>query len=102
MVSPIYQEIIRQRLIAERKIAGYSQQELADQIQELQSKIAKIESGNRMPDVEIIGKLAEFYGISTDWLFGLGQKRPAEPEAKRATPSASKVNNSTIQIQQHM
>ena len=98
----MYQEIIRQRLIAERKAAGYSQQEVADHIHELRSKIAKIETGSRAPDVEIIGKLAEFYGISADWLFGLGQKRPTEPEAKRATPSASKVNNSTIQIQQHM
>jgi len=70
----MYQEIIRQRLIAERKEAGYSQQALANQIKEHQSKIAKIELGERMPDVETIGKLAEFYGISIDWLFGLGQK----------------------------
>ena len=94
----MYQEIVRQRLIAERKTAGYSQQELADQIQELRSKIAKIEAGSRAPDVEIIGKLAEFYGISADWLFGLGQKRPTEPVKK----NAGKVNNSIVQIQQHI
>ena len=76
----MYQDIIRKRLIAERQEAGLSQQALADQIKEQQSKIAKIELGTRMPDVEIIGKLAELYGISVDWLFGLGQKRPNEPK----------------------
>jgi len=79
----MFQEIIRKRLIAERKTAGYSQQEIAEHIQELRSKIAKIEAGIQTPDVETIGKLAEFYGISTDWLFGLGQKRPQEQPVRR-------------------
>ena len=72
----MYSEIVRKRLMEERKIAGYSQRELAEKIKEPQSKLAKIELGTQAPDAETIGKLAEFYSVSTDWLFGLGQKRP--------------------------
>jgi len=94
----MYQEIIQKRLIAERKAAGYSQQALADEIQELQSKIAKIESGARAPDVETLGKLAEFYGISIDWLFGLGQKRPTETTSKRGN---TEIRGNSMTISQH-
>lgn len=70
----MYSIFIKERLIEERKSAGYSQQQLADLTGIRNSLIAKIEVGSRKPDVETVGKLAEFYGISTDWLFGLGQK----------------------------
>ena len=96
----MYHELVRQRLTAERKAAGYSQQQLADEIQELRSKIAKIENGSRAPDVDIVGKLAEFYGISTDWLYGLGQKRPNEPPPKQ--PSRNPGQTQSISISQHM
>ena len=71
----VYAEIIRKRLVEERKKAGYTQRDIADKIKEPPSKIAKIETGFQSPDAETIGKLAEFYNVSTDWLFGLGQKR---------------------------
>ena len=70
----MYSEIVRLRLIEERKSAGYSQQQLADATGLRNTLIAKIEIGQRKPDAETIGILADFYGISVDWLFGLGQK----------------------------
>lgn len=70
----MYCEIIRQRLVEERKNAGYTQRQIANELNEPRSKIAKIELGQQTPDPETIGKLASFYEISVDWLFGLGQK----------------------------
>jgi len=92
----MYHDLIIQRLIAERKAAGYSQKQLALEIGETQSKIAKIEVGLRTIDADMIGKLAEFYGISTDWLFGLGQKRPNEPPPKQPTQRPGQTQNISI------
>ena len=69
----MYSEIIRLRLIEERKTAGYTQEDIANKIGEPRNKIAKIECGLRTPDVETVGKLANFYGIPTDYFYGLGQ-----------------------------
>lgn len=70
----MYSDIIRMRLAEERKNAGYTQQQLAELTGIDDSLIAKTEVGKRKPDTEMIGKLAEFFGISTDYLFGLGPK----------------------------
>ena len=70
----MYGDIVRKRLIEERKNAGYTQLDLAEKLNISPSKIAKIETGTQIPDVETIGRIAELYGISVSWLFGLGQK----------------------------
>ena len=67
----MFEEIIRTRLTECRVKAGYSQQKLADLTGLDDSLIAKIEVGLRKSDVNTIGLLAEFYGVSIDWLFGL-------------------------------
>lgn len=74
----MYSEIIRLRLKEERSNAGYTQQQLSELTGLDDSLIAKIEVGKRKPDVETVGKLASFYGISTDYLYGLGQKNPKQ------------------------
>lgn len=77
----MYKEIIQQKLIRAREEIGYTQREVAERIQETQSKIAKIELGIQMPDVETIGKLAELYEVTFNWLFGTGKKRYDEKES---------------------
>ena len=74
----MYNEIIKLRLIDERKKSGFSQQEVANQTGINDSVIAKIEVGNRKVDVETIGTLATFYNVTTDWLFGIGPRTPYE------------------------
>lgn len=74
----MYQEIIRQKLINARNEIGYTQREVAEKIQEPPSKIAKIETGSQQPDVETLGKLAELYEVSFDWIFGVGKRRNTE------------------------
>jgi transcriptional regulator with XRE-family HTH domain len=71
----MYKENLHERIKKARTDAGYSQQQVADEIEVSQSRIAKIESGRQEPDVETLGKLAEFYSVSVDWLLGLGQKK---------------------------
>ena len=71
----MYEEIIIQKLKSERNKAGYTQEEVAEKTGIPRTMLAKIETGKQRPDAETIGKLAEFYCVSTDWLFGIGKKR---------------------------
>ena len=71
----MYEEIIIQKLKSERNKAGYTQEEVAEKTGIPRTMLAKIKTGKQRPDAETIGKLAEFYCVSTDWLFGIGKKR---------------------------
>lgn len=73
----MYEEIIRQKLINARDKAGYTQEELSEETGIPYSIIAKIESGHRKPDVNTVGKLAEFYEIDINWFYGIGKQKKA-------------------------
>lgn len=48
-----------------------TQQEVADVLNTSRSNITKYENGTLEPNLETIGMIAELYGVSTDWLFGI-------------------------------
>lgn len=54
-----------------RKLKGISQRELAKRLNVSCSTIAMIESGKRDGSKEVIGKIAAFFGVSIDYLYGL-------------------------------
>ncbi len=60
-----------------RKICGYTQEELALQLNVTSQAISKWESGSGMPDVSILVPLAKALGVTLDTLFG------ADLEGKR-------------------
>lgn len=62
--------MISQRLQEIRKNKGKIQQEIADNINVARSTYACYESGTREPDFQTIVKLADYYDISLDELFG--------------------------------
>ena len=70
----MYKEIFQSRLKAIREETGFTQQKIADEIGISRTSINRYENGERQPDLESIGKIAEFYSISIDWLFGLGKR----------------------------
>ena len=47
-----------------------SQQELADALHIARSTLASYEVGDREPDFETAGRLADFFGVSVDYLLG--------------------------------
>ena len=72
----MYKEIFAQRIKKARHDTGFTQKEVSIQTGILKSKIAKIETGYQEPDLEALGTLADFYGVSIDWLIGTkGEKR---------------------------
>lgn len=66
----MYIEGFAKKLAAARKDAGYTQREIAQIFKISQSTIAGYEIGRTEPDIETLGKLADFYAVSTDWLIG--------------------------------
>ena len=54
-----------------REIKGKSQQEVCSALNIEQSTLANYENDKRIPKIEILIKLAEYYNISVDCLLGL-------------------------------
>ncbi len=61
---------LRTRITELRKEKGLSQVGLAKELGVDCSTIAKYETGDRLPDVVMLCKLASFFGVSTDYLLG--------------------------------
>jgi transcriptional regulator with XRE-family HTH domain len=53
-----------------REELGITQKELADSINNLQRNVSNWEKGTAEPDCQTIMRLADFFNISTDELFG--------------------------------
>lgn len=62
--------VIRERIKKLRKSVGYSQEELAELLYVHQTAVSQWEQGRTMPDLYMVKKLAEVFGVSTDFLLG--------------------------------
>ena len=58
------------KLILLRKKAGWSQEELADQMNVTRQSVSKWEGAQSVPDLEKMLRLSELFGVSTDYLLG--------------------------------
>lgn len=64
-----------QRLKELRKLRGYSQVVLAQQLGLTQQAVGKWETGRSTPDPQTLTSIAAFFGVSTDYLLGCGEAR---------------------------
>ena len=71
-------EIFSQRLKALREEQGLSQTELAEKIGISRGSISFYENGDRIPDIEILFKIHEFFDVTADYLLGLDDSRNKE------------------------
>lgn len=53
---------------------GLNQKELADEMGYKQNTVSQWENGQRAIDTNVLGKLADFYGVSADYLLGRSPK----------------------------
>ena len=58
-----------------RKEHGLSQQKLASDIGLARNTICQYESGSRVPDVSTLALLADYFGVSTDYLLEREEKK---------------------------
>ena len=54
-----------------RKANGLSQQKLGSEIGLARNTICQYESGNRVPDVDTLVKIAQYFNVSVDYLLGI-------------------------------
>ncbi|UKI20802.1 MAG: helix-turn-helix domain-containing protein [Christensenella sp.] len=62
--------LLRTRLVELRKEKGLSQVALAKELGVDCSTIAKYETGDRLPDLVMLCKLADYFNVTTDYLVG--------------------------------
>ena len=66
----ITSNIFPQRLKELRLKKGLTQTELGEKVGVKQNTFTNWENGKREPNFETLLKLADFFGVSLDWLFG--------------------------------
>lgn len=69
--------IFADKIINERKKNGWSQEELAEKLSVSRQSVSKWEGAQATPDIQKIIKMAELFGVSTDYLL----KDELEPES---------------------
>ncbi len=62
--------MLGQKLAELRKKLGLSQYELASRLGISRGKLANYEQGSRQPDYEMLEQLADYFGVTTDFLLG--------------------------------
>ena len=67
-------EILAQRLSQLREEAKIPRQKAADDLGVTRAALEFYEKGKRTPDVGMIARLAQYYGVSTDYLLGMDTK----------------------------
>lgn len=66
----MYSEGFASKLKKARENTGFTQREISAETKIKQSTLASYETGRTQPDIETLGILADFYGVSIDWLVG--------------------------------
>lgn len=66
----MYVEGFASKLKKAREKTGFTQREVSKETGIPQSTIAKYETQALEPSIETLGILADFYGVSIDWLIG--------------------------------
>jgi transcriptional regulator with XRE-family HTH domain len=69
----MYSETFSKKLTKARQEAGFTQQEVANETKIKRTTLAGYETGRTQPDIETLGILSDFYGVSLDWLVGTGK-----------------------------
>ena len=75
--------ILADKITEMRKKNGWSQEELADQLEVSRQSVSKWESAQSVPDMNKILRLSELFGVSTDYLL---KDEMEAPEGTRPMP----------------
>lgn len=85
--------IFADKLIQLRKKAGWSQEELAEQMNVTRQSVSKWEGAQSVPDLEKIIRLSQLFGVSTDYLL----KDEIEVEEYNTPEEVSKIRRVSLE-----
>ncbi len=83
--------IFADKLIALRKKAGWSQEELAEQMNVTRQSVSKWEGAQSVPDLDKMLRLSELFGVSTDYLLKDEFEEPGHIKPEGDMPSLRRV-----------
>ena len=83
--------IFADKLITLRKKAGWSQEELAEQLNVTRQSVSKWEGAQSVPDLDKMLRLSELFGVSTDYLLKDEIEEPEHIKPTSDTPSLRRV-----------
>ena len=63
--------VFSERLTQLREDRGLKRQEVADALEISRASLEYYEKGQRKPDIEVAARIANYYGVSTDYLVGV-------------------------------
>lgn len=63
--------VFSKRLTELREEKGLKRQEVADALEISRASLEYYEKGQRKPDIEVAARIAQYYGVSTDYLVGI-------------------------------
>ncbi len=86
--------IFADKLMHLRKKAGWSQEELAEQMNVTRQSVSKWEGAQSIPDLEKMVRLSELFGVSTDYLL---KDEFEEPEALNASKELSSIRQVSME-----
>lgn len=79
-------DILAENLLRLRKAASLTQMELAEKLHYSDKSVSKWEHGDAVPDIEVLARIAAFYGVTVDWLIG------EHADDEEAVPNESSVS----------
>lgn len=83
------EQTLGKRIVQHRKRLGMTQDKLAEQLGVTAQAVSKWENDQACPDITMLPKLAEIFGITTDELLGISAVRQAEVVTEQETEHTS-------------
>lgn len=84
-------ETFGQRFVRLRKEKGYTQEDIANKINISAQAVSKWENDISLPDIAILGDLADIFGISIDELLGRNVEQKVELLAENSKKNINKM-----------
>ena len=88
--------ILSEKIIYLRKKNGWSQEQLAEQLNVSRQSVSKWESGTSIPDLDKIIKLSKIFGVSTDYLI----KDELEEDASESIPDVYEEDELNLSLEE--
>ena len=78
--------MLQENILALRRKAGLSQEQLAEQLAVTRQTISKWEGGHSVPDLEKLQAMCRVFGVTLDELTGTESPQPRQPGKKGVHP----------------
>lgn len=75
---------------------GLQQKQIAQDLHLSKQVYSNYELGQREPSIDMLGKLADYFGVTVDYLIGRDDKAQAEPLKTKKSPALSEEDEAML------